>query len=481
MADGDESNTDPAGSADGGAGRLSLTSDSVLGDLRNVLARYPNVRLSDARNLHRAVAEWLREVDVDDVDAEVVLRSELTAILSAPLTGQGELLAAGWLLRMRPAHDLQQAETDLGGGAVGVATMSTREVDAGLKKKTVSQFRHVAARCLERWSETWAAKTVAHPRTAFQPDGDKHTVRTKAVASAVAAALDQRLQDLTSDASALRQRRMVWNGPTPPHAPESEQRKWTGKSARFTWGTVRRRMTTVLGSGLIVASAALLFVAGSAGNEPPLTNTEVLVYRPSLPAELPEATGSRYTNPTCMESATSPRRDARLCVTVNMGPMWDPCFEINDQYVSCPKPTFGQDGTNSYGIEERVLPVLQNVERQGYPVDQQMSVDSAVSQSRPWAIALQDPLPDGSRFCLAKYDDILSPLPVRFACVKWETRYALDIEATIDGRDSGATLNFASDSTVVFDLDRSQAVWKVRASTQSEGMYSQVDIAAAYF
>ncbi|KZE42041.1 hypothetical protein AVW09_10980 [Microbacterium sp. T32] len=121
------------------------------------------------------------------------------------------------------------------------------------------------------------------------------------------------------------------------------------------------------------------------------------------------------------------------------------------------------------------------MQRRNYPVDRQLSIDAAVHESRPWAIALKDPLSGGNRVCIAKYDDILSPLPVKFACVKWETRYALDIEALIDGTDRGATLNFTGDSTIVFDLDQSKPVWTVRAPDGPDGVYGEVEVAAAYF
>jgi hypothetical protein len=468
--------------ADSGRQNGPMTAELVVEDLRNLLAKHPSIRLKDARSLCRATEAWLREVGVRGVEAEVVVKSELAAILSEPLVGNGDLLAAGWLLRMRPSPHVDQAKTDLGGESVGVPAMSATEVADGLKSGDASAFRQVAALCLQRWSERWSAKKLAQPRTAFQPTSrGLHSPRTRDVAGALSAALDQRLADLASDPPALRRRHKAWKRDASQLHPEPESRTWKRKIAHFTWSSTRRRVVTSIVAGIVLVGSGAFVANGLAAGPTPLTRTEVLVYRPSLPEVPPEPTGSRYFDLTCMESNTSPRRDARLCVTVNAGPTWDPCFEIDEHYVSCPSPTITGRWNDLYGVNESVRPVIQNVERADYPVNRQLSIDEAAENSRPWAIVLQEPLSGENRLCIAKYDDVLNPLPVKFACVGWEVRYALDIQAIINGTDQGATANFTDDSSVVFDLDQSQPVWTVRAPDGPNGVYRQVEVAAAYF
>lgn len=185
-------------------------SSGGMEDLCDLLAGgFPKSReLTPYSGLLCDVGDWLSLIGVDDVEPIRVLDIELDEILRREWSKNGEMLAAGWLLRRRPEQSMAQAELDVGGADLGRLGKGRVELAVGNGNDTV--FPHIAYFCLKVWTEDWRSKTLASPRSAFRGKMKDPTPRTRVVAAALAQEIKNHLERIASDKQLLAHHRLLW-------------------------------------------------------------------------------------------------------------------------------------------------------------------------------------------------------------------------------------------------------------------------------
>lgn len=256
----------------------------------------------------------------------------------------------------------------------------------------------------------------------------------------------------------------------------------TGKTARSSWRRFAPWQLVAAGVGVVVLGVVVVSLLSQIRR--PIDATETRVVRPFISADatVDGSTMVESFDLVCSRtSLVSLRPDAHLCTAGDYYPVYDPCFEVSADIVSCSRPSTAGGSV----ILDSLVANVREFRDFYFDADRQklvVPIDASLDLYYPWAIVLNQSFGGSPITCTVRYNSSDVDLPVSYLCGRQSLRLIPSVEGFISGSDPWmATFDKTSDGFEAFDLKREGDVWTIRAPAPGTSEFRDVEIVTAYF